>query len=184
MWKRLYSIQPKECRLPLEIKTINPKWSKIEKRLFLFDPTKIYDILDKGNLLNPLLRRHSVPFGKIFPDDKYGKCACGCGQILSGRRRRWNTDECRKFATYVFSIISGYTDVLRHLRSRFVGGYFCEVCGKSDVWDAIELDHIYPVKWGGGGGWLSNYEFKCKKCHRDKTNRDFGYKEYKNNNKW
>ena len=32
----------------------------------------------------------------------------------------------------------------------------------------------FPVKFGGAGGWLSNYEFKCKNA-TEKTNKDFGF---------
>lgn len=43
----------------------------------------------------------------------------------------------------------------------------------------LKVDHIFPVKLGGGGGWLSNYQLLCHKCHVEKTNEDFGWKQPK-----
>jgi 5-methylcytosine-specific restriction endonuclease McrA len=176
---KLYDIQPSWCRKPLDLINNNAIiLNPIVKRVFFFDPTHIYDKINQKNLLNPYQRRCSVPMSELF-EDKNGKCACGCGKQLEGRRKRWTTDECNSFANMVFQIISGDATTLRMLRSRYAGGYNCEICGMNDYNEVIELDHIFPVKFGGGGGWLSNYQFKCKKCHREKTNADFGFKKPK-----
>lgn len=41
----------------------------------------------------------------------------------------------------------------------------------------VKLDHIVPVKFGGGGCWLNNYQLLCHNCHVQKTNLDFGWKQ-------
>lgn len=40
----------------------------------------------------------------------------------------------------------------------------------------IKVDHVVPVKLGGGACWLSNYQLLCHDCHVGKTNTDFGWK--------
>jgi 5-methylcytosine-specific restriction endonuclease McrA len=51
----------------------------------------------------------------------------------------------------------------------------CNHCGAEDC--ILDLDHKTPVKFSGGGKWLDNYQYLCKKCHRIKTNSDFGWKK-------
>lgn len=46
----------------------------------------------------------------------------------------------------------------------------------SPLYDNIDIDHIVPVKLGGGGCWLSNYQPLCKPCHKTKTVADFNWK--------
>lgn len=177
MEKKLFDIQPKECRAPLVIiKNIKNKWSQAAKRIFLFDPTALYERINEADLLNPYKRRHTVSIIFLFQSID-NKCACGCGVKLKGKQTKWASKLCNNFGFQVFSIISGQTKELRRLRSAFIGGYKCETCGLSETSIDYELDHIYPVKFGGGGGWISNYQFKCKKCHREKTNKDFGFKQ-------
>lgn len=175
---RLFDIQPSECRLPLTISGTNAViWKPVPKRVFFYDPSEIYKRINDANVLNPYQRQCTVSMNFLF-ENISGKCACGCGKELSGRQRKWATKECNDFAFAVFAIISGYQSTLRQYRNIFIGGYKCEICGEPEMYEPVELDHVYPVKFGGGGGWLSNYQFKCKKCHRDKTNKDFGYKQH------
>lgn len=174
---KLFDIQPYECRKPLDLpnnKAVN--WKPTPKRVFFFDPTPLYERINEARLLNPYQRQCTVSISFLFPQIEK-KCACGCGKELTGRQKRWASKECNDFAYAVFAIISGYTNTLRQYRNLFIGGYKCEVCGEPELYEPVELDHIYPVKFGGGGGWLSNYQFKCKKCHREKTNKDFGFKQ-------
>src|SRR5690606_35013965 len=127
----------------------------------------------------------------IFPTVKTGICACGCGGVLSGRRRRWATDECQRFALMVHQIISGDTDIIRRLFREVFGEERCVTCGKSDneiprkeyhpereqdlakrtkLWNKeiremankIHVEHIVPVHKGGGGCWLGNYQLMCE----------------------
>jgi 5-methylcytosine-specific restriction endonuclease McrA len=173
---KLYDIQPPECRMPLKIEN-SRDWKTIPKRVFNFDPTHIYDRINESNMLNPYQRHCSVPMSFLF-QKKNGVCSCGCGLKLEGRRKRWATDECKRFGEVVFGIIAGYANILRTYRWLFTGSVKCEICDERDSPEnAIELDHLHPVKFGGGGGWLSNYQFKCKRCHRKKTNKDFGHKQ-------
>jgi len=173
---KLFDVQPKECRMPLPVPKGAVKWKPIVKRVFFFDPTPLYERINEANLLNPYQRQCTVSISFLF-ENKDNKCACGCGKELTGRQKRWATKECNDFAFAVFAIIGGYTNTLRQYRNLFIGGYKCEICGEPEHYEPVELDHIYPVKFGGGGGWLSNYQFKCKKCHREKTNKDFGFKQ-------
>jgi len=83
------------------------------------------------------------------------------------------------FAFNVFAIISGYSNTISNFIRHYYGSDNCHVCDGNILYETNELDHIYPVKFGGGGGWLSNYKYKCKKCHREKTNTDFGFKQAK-----
>ena len=177
--QKLFDVQPASCREPLTLPTKGVNWKHIHKRVFFFDPTSVYERINELNLLNPYQRHCSVSMMHLFHNIE-NKCACGCNQELSGRQKRWASKECSVFAVYVFDIIAGRQQTLRKLRSLFVGGLHCEVCGIQGYDVSLELDHIIPVKHGGGGGWLSNYQFKCKKCHREKTNMDFGFKQSKN----
>jgi 5-methylcytosine-specific restriction endonuclease McrA len=151
-------------------------------RILTFDPAEIYNRLEGRR--DPYKRNQSVPIDLIFPDQD-GKCACGCGTILTGRRKRYATDVCKSFVLRVYFILRGDSDVI----TRVIGavyGHKCCMCGKTsmeldrpnirDDRTPIELEHTLPVKHGGGGSWLSNYTLMCYLCHREKTNKDFGYK--------
>lgn len=174
---RLFDVQPYECRKPLKlIDNCEVNWEPVPKRVFLFDPTPIYNRINEANVLNPFKRQDTVSIKFLFVNEN-NKCACGCGKELIKKKQRWATKGCSDFGYAVFAIISGYADILRQYRSIFIGGYRCEVCGDTPQYQPLELDHVYPVKFGGGGGWLSNYQFKCRRCHREKTNKDFGYKQ-------
>lgn len=150
----------------------HPEYIAKWERVMFFDPTEIYNRIDK--YIKPTQRHLSISIGHFFPDIE-GQCACGCGQMLEGRRERWATPECKGFAYDVHNIICNI-----HQRAAFyVKKYFGDVCIHCNECDGEELDHIVGVKQGGSGGWLSNYQWVCKKCHRKKTNKDFGFKENK-----
>lgn len=52
----------------------------------------------------------------------------------------------------------------------------CVMClAKGRVTESVEIDHIVPVMHGGMEE-DSNRQGLCKDCHREKTNRDLGYK--------
>jgi len=82
---------------------------------------------------------------------------------------------CANFASNVCSILNNNFQVPSKYITHYYG-YKCSVC---DGKDNLELDHLHGVKQGGGGAWLSNYKWKCKTCHVDKTNQTFGRKQYK-----
>jgi 5-methylcytosine-specific restriction endonuclease McrA len=97
-----------------------------------------------------------------------GYCACGCGKILTGKRRKWATNECRREAFRNFSIIKGDNQVIRYTLYMIDGG-FCRLCGVYDVnWQA---DHIIPVSHGGGGSKIDNFQTLCEDCHKEKTSQ-------------
>jgi len=176
MDKGILDIQPEWCRNPLPKKKIEyDDWEKehpeyIEKweKVLFFDPIDIYDRI--ANLVDPHERILSISVGEMFPDIK-GYCACGCGVKLTGRRRRWASNVCGTFAFDIRSIICNtYQRASFYIEMYF--GICCIKCGGNGV----QLDHIFPVKHGGGGSWLSNYQFLCNRCHRTKTNKDFNWK--------
>jgi 5-methylcytosine-specific restriction endonuclease McrA len=75
------------------------------------------------------------------------------------------------FAADVYRIIYGQPDTIKLYLKKY-HGYKCK-CGRVRK---MKADHIIPVKHGGGGCWLSNYQFLCHACHVHKTNEDFGWK--------
>ena len=110
---------------------------------------------------------------EMYPQIDKSKCACGCGEKLFGRKKRWVSETCQIIAVNKFQIIKGDTSVIRfHLFERDQGA--CRICGLiSDTWQA---DHIIPVAEGGGGCDLSNFQTLCLCCHKDKTLIQFSTK--------
>ncbi len=178
---------------PLEKKKI--QWSEwhierphlIEKfeRILFFDPTALYERI--GHLIDPHKRHQSLGMETLFPKiEKF--CACGCGKLAKQSdvfkedgitptwQRKWHSDVCGAFASDVLSIINNYFG-RPTFYIKLYNGHKCVGCSH-ETYD-LELDHIIGVKQGGGGCWLSNYEFKCKKCHVSKTNKDFQKGEFK-----
>lgn len=174
----LFDKQPEWCRQPLDITTIKhfDKLHPNMKRLAQFDPTEAYKRIDAANAINPFSRYNSVRIGLLFPKNQEGLCACGCGTKLTGRQTVWAGKDCQQLPLNVQTVISGHSHILTVCRLIF--SKKCVVCDCDEEKETHELDHKYPVKFGGAGGWLTNYEWKCKKCHRDKTNRDFNFKQY------
>lgn len=93
-------------------------------------------------------------------------CACGCGNKLKGRQKRWASKQCNYKSLIQFYIIKGDSAVIRQeLYKRDEG--FCYCCGEqTEDWEA---DHIKPVFLGGGGCDLTNYQTLCKSCHQLKS---------------
>ena len=103
---------------------------------------------------------------QIFPNRNDGKCACGCGKGMREGRKRWFSDECKDYAVTITLIVKGDQRVIRdQLFYRDKG--VCASCGsQTENWDA---DHKLPVKDGGGGCLLDNFQTLCQKCHKKKT---------------
>lgn len=167
---KLFDVQPEQYRKPLIPNENTKKISKELKRILYFDPTEIYKSVNKKR--DPFKRYESVSMVVLFPNKKNGLCGCGCGAKLVGRRTRWATDSCRLFTQRVFSIIAGDFSLIRFLIEKY-HGCKCSVC---DETKNLDLDHIFPIKFGGGGAWLTNYTLLCKFHHREKTNKDFNWK--------
>lgn len=161
---------------PLQHKEVR-QCKDYQLRVLFFDPKPIYDRID----VNHFLRIQSVPIGKMFPEiDKF--CGCGCGVELSGRRKRWATDQCKYFAQAVWGIINGHSEIISSYLNLYHGIIACVECGLTDSYkeyanglcvNSIHKDHIIPVFKGGGGCWLSNYQYLCDNCHKQKTKTDF-----------
>lgn len=175
--KNIFEVQPSWCRELLPKRDIvysewtlanHPEYIEKWERIMYFDPTEIYEKI--AHRLNPYKRLHNISISLMFPDIQ-GYCACGCGVKLGGRKKRWASEMCSSFAWDVRSIICN-----AHQRPGFYidkyRGNDCVKCGESGLHD---LDHMIGIKHGGGACWLSNYQFLCKKCHRNKTNEDFGW---------
>jgi hypothetical protein len=96
-----------------------------------------------------------------------GYCACGCGIKLSGRKRKWATNDCSLNAYITTAIIKGNNEVIRNILYQRDGGY-CKNCGIYD--SAWEADHIIPVHKGGGACDITNFQTLCTSCHSLKTN--------------
>ncbi|WP_218033540.1 HNH endonuclease [Adhaeribacter aerolatus] len=141
-----------------------------QERVIFFDPQDIYTQVK----INAFRRIQShLAFPDMFPDRKDGLCSCGCGIALTGRRRRWATNDCTKFATAVWAIIDGQVGTYEYYLGKYQGRK-CAVCRSRRN---LKVDHIIPVKYGGGGCWLSNFQLLCHACHVEKTNADFGWKQ-------
>ena len=146
-------------------------------RVLFLDPKPIYDRIS----VNKFSRIQSVPIVDMFPVNA-SICGCGCGDELTGRRRRWATNECMYFAQAVWGIINGHSEIISSYLFLYNGVIACVECGITDAYtnyknglcvNAIHKDHIIPVFKGGGGCWLSNYQYLCNICHKKKTKNDF-----------
>lgn len=148
------------------------------ERVVQYDPTSIFIRLN--GMLNPYKRIQSgLSMEQMWPYGN-GVCACGCGQStkkykFADKHYKYASDKCSMFCNAVFSIVYGdLKSIAKYLH--FIHGEGCRRCW---IITAYETDHIVPVKFGGGASWLSNFQNLCTKCHREKTNNDFGWKQPK-----
>lgn len=165
----------KEIEMPAHINTESRKqvWEN-NIRLLFFNPKPIYNRI--GYLINTTERIQSkLSLELLFPKRTDKICRCGCGRPC---KRSWHSEQCSDFAFGVYSIICYGTSRVQPLMNLYHGRE-CQMC-KDNWWE--DIDHIIPVKHGGGGCWLSNYMPLCKQCHKDKTKKDFNWKEYKPTN--
>ena len=165
------ALKPITGALPFKKTRIKTEW---HKRVLFLDPAEIYSRIH----INPYQRLQThLTFPEMFPVRADKACACGCGAQISGRRRRWASADCTRFATTVWAIIDGQAGAIITFVKKYYGPK-CSVCGTRQ---ALKADHIIPVKHGGGGCWLSNFQLLCHSCHVAKTNQDFGWKQNKIN---
>lgn len=167
---------------PLEKKEIEmPEWfgeqpDRIEHwnnrlRLLFYDPKEVYE--RASGLIDPFKRTQGkLSTAILFPKRNDGICRCGCERET---KTMWYSQGCSNFAYRVYAIICYGTAEAKKLVKTYYG-IKCQNCGDND-WE--DIDHIIPVKHGGGGCWISNFLPLCKTCHKDKTKRDFKWKEYK-----
>jgi 5-methylcytosine-specific restriction endonuclease McrA len=145
-------------------------------RVLFLDPKLIYDRIN----VDHFARVQSVPIGDMFRING-NFCGCGCGAEVTGRRRRWATDNCKYFAQAVWCIINGHSETISSYLKLYHGVVACIECGITDVYteyanglsvSSVHKDHIVPVFKSGGGCWLSNYQYLCDTCHKQKTKTD------------
>lgn len=141
--------------------------SKFIKKVLSFDPNVILESIS----FNSKKRIQKLKFDNMFPKVE-GRCSCGCDVALVGRRTRWATKDCNKFAYAIYSIFCGHNSHVKHYL-KYCFDWNCCVCGSTKQ---INIDHIIPVKHGGGCCWLDNYQLLCHPCHVKKTKKDFGWK--------
>jgi 5-methylcytosine-specific restriction endonuclease McrA len=159
----------------LQNKEIRP-CKDYQSRVLFLDPNPIYNRIK----VNHFARIQSISISEIFPENS-NLCGCGCGAELTGRKRRWATDSCKYFAQAVWGIINGHSEIVSSYLHLYHGAIACVKCGLTDSYkeyknglgvSAIHKDHIIPVYKGGGGCWLSNYQYLCDDCHKEKTKID------------
>lgn len=152
---------------PSKLKT----WKKF-MRLIYYDPSEIYERIAEH--IDPFKRRQNpIPYSIMFPKNDQNICRCGCGQYA---KQSWATPECLGFCFYIHRIIIYGTPAET---KRLINIYFGDECVHctTNRWNAI--DHIIPVKHGGGACWLSNFAPLCDGCHKVKTKKDFRWGEFK-----
>jgi hypothetical protein len=137
------------------------------QRITNFNPASIQD----RYIIDPKSRIQKIPIGLMFPKVK-GICGCGCRELLGKGKSRWANPDCMYFANTVREIICGYTSTIK-LVMKMDRTWKCVNCHRVR---SLKIDHIIPVKHGGGGCWLENYQLLCQKCHVVKTREDFGWK--------
>lgn len=117
-------------------------------------------------MINNRLRYQSgMVMADLFQTDGI-TCACGCGNPLTGRKKKWYSAQCQEKAYHAFAVRKGDISVIRRLLFNIDKGA-CRECGAiTDNWEA---DHIHPVSKGGGGCDISNFQTLCQDCHRQKT---------------
>jgi len=119
--------------------------------------------------MNPFERiQKELKTHDLFPKIE-GYCACGCGEILLGQKKKWFSDICSTNAYIHTAILKGNTSVIRwQLFQKDKGA--CRNCGEiTKNWHA---DHIFPVFRGGGACGLDNFQTLCVDCHKEKTRKD------------
>lgn len=164
----------------LPLKNIDaPSW---RLRVLFFNPSQVPALYN----VKPYNRHQIVSMKQLWPKIS-NLCGCGCGKKVVKPRSRWATDECEKFAVAVRFIIAGHTGTISSYM-RLYHGWVCSKCscndkghdmGANGIVSWIKIDHIIPVKLGGGGCWLSNYQLLCHDCHVPKTKKDFNWGEEK-----
>lgn len=146
---------------------------QVINRVLSLDPTELYERISQK--IDPFKRHQGIQVDDLFPKLE-GKCACGCDVVprsfKNGSNEKYAKNTCKTFVNDVVSIINNYFQK----PSYYITKYYGKKCSECDEKDFLELDHIVGVKHGGGGSWLSNYRWLCRKHHVHKTNESFGHK--------
>jgi len=102
----------------------------------------------------------------LFPVRNDGLCSCGCNEKLFGRKKKWFSKTCLRYALNTYYIVKGDVQVIRENLYQIDKG-FCRGCGvQTKEWHA---DHIIPVFKGGGACGIDNFQTLCVDCHKEKS---------------
>lgn len=164
-------IQPEQCRQPLQHRELPNELPAHVERVMFFNPLPVYTRMSEAGHGSCYRRVNSINMAVLFPTVEAAVCACGCGQRLQGRSRRWASVDCTKFALAVYWIIAGRSSVYSYYL--WVYNNYTVACVGCGIMGAdYEVDHIWPVFAGGGLCWLGNLQQLCIDCHKAKTKRD------------
>lgn len=142
----------------------------ILERIMYLDPLEFYQ--RAFAFLDPFKRTQGrIPFDALIPITPDGICDCGCDKPLTGRRRRWATDQCSMFIEHIWQILYGNPRRIKTYIKKYHGNH-CSVCGADGRQVKLQLEHTVPVKLGGGACWLNNFSLMCLSCHAPKTKLD------------
>lgn len=152
----------------LPYRNLTREMEPYQRRVLLFDPSEVFNRIET----NPFKKYQGLVIGMAFPEKKDGLCDCGCGKLITKPRRRWATNDCQYFALTVYLIITGDWGVINGLIELYYGVKKCRTCGIEcetiNHDNTVKVDYIIPVKEGGGGCWLNNYELICNDCRAEK----------------
>ncbi len=98
----------------------------------------------------------------VLKRDK-GKCAACSLDTMGAAGRLWELFHLGRWA--FDAVVSGYAG---HPSPDAILGRLARGSVESALWD---MDHVLPVKDGGGGCGLDNLQTLCIWCHDDKTHR-------------
>lgn len=109
-------------------------------------------------------------------EGKSGSCP-NCGATIDNARKVWCQPGCRDSITL---LCQEYGYPAHSSRSWILAAWLdfpkptsCSDCGFTGPWNSFELDHILALV-NGGKDHLSNWQFLCRSCHKDKTRKDLG----------
>jgi len=100
-----------------------------------------------------------------------GKCGY-CEAELTGRKRRWCSEECNSTALNLWWVVKGNTQIVRFLLYDENDKIYCRGCGLDLYLETWHADHIIPVHKGGGGCTIDNFQPLYVHCHKEKTKLD------------
>lgn len=125
--------------------------------------------LGHGEINHYQRKQTGLSMTTMFPKRDDGICACGCGQPLTGRRRRWASNTCRDWTLNQYWLLYGDVVAMRKLLRCIkpnTSRVHCDNCGQRAY---CEIDHIVEVADGGGACGLDNLQCLCETCHKEKT---------------
>lgn len=99
-------------------------------------------------------------------DGDGNKLCRNCDKPVAQGRKHYCSESCMDEFNRNNSWFFVRKDVLRRDK------YKCSICGKRFRKALLDVDHIIPVKWGGGLFDKANLRTLCKDCHKAKSKLD------------